>query len=250
MLGKKVSAALFAVYVLFFCAPALAALSDEQFLDLCAHGSAAQVREALDAGAKLDARDKQGATALIYAASSNRREVTALLLDRGANIEARDDFGITALGHTVQSGPENIPLLLETISLLLKRGANVNARSNTGLTPLMLAANGGPSPQVIGLLLAAGAEVNAADNDGFTPLIFAAFSSDPDTVGSLLAAGADVRARDRLHGKTVVDYAAENKKLQGSHAYRLLLERAQATQAMPVQAVSPMMGMQPMPPDQ
>jgi ankyrin repeat protein len=246
MSSKKIRAALLAAWALFFCASAVAALSDEGFLDLCVNGSAAQVKEALDAGARLDARDGQGATALIYAASSKRREVAALLLDRGADIEARDDFGMTALGHSVQSGPENIPLLLETISLLLKRGADVNARSNTGLTPLMLAANGSPSPQVIGLLLAAGAEVNAADDDGFTPLIFAAFSSGPDTVAALLAAGADARARERLHGKSVADYAAENKKLQGSHAYRLLLERAQAIQPMPVQAVSPMMGMQPM----
>jgi ankyrin repeat protein len=250
MFGKKTPAVLLAAWISFFCTPASAALSDEQFLNLCANGSAAQVRDALDAGARIEARDQQGGAALMYAASSKRREVASLLLDRGANINARDDFGITALGHTVQSGAGNDPLLLETLSLLLKRGADVNVRSNTGLTPLMLAANGNPSPQVIGLLLAAGAEVNAADNDGFTPLLFAAFSSGPETVAVLLAAGADARARDRLHGKMVADYAAENKKLQGSHAYRLLLERAQITVPQAPQAIQPlpMMGMQPRPP--
>jgi ankyrin repeat protein len=224
MLIEKMRTALFAVGVLFLSAPAMAVMPDEQFLDLCVQGSAAQVGEALEAGAKPDARDEQGATALMYAVSSNRREVIRLLLDRGADLHARDSFGLTALGHAAQSEPE-------TVSLLLDRGAEVNARSHTGLSPLMLAANSaGANLKVISLLLAAGAEVNAADNDGFTPLIWAAISSGPDTVSMLLSAGADARARERLHGKTAADYAASNKAfqgLQGSIVYPLLQRYAQ-----------------------
>ena len=224
MFGKKIRAMLFAAWALLLCAPAVAALSDEQFIDLCANGSAARVKEALDLGAKPDARDGQGATALMYAASSNWREVVSLLLARGADLETRDDFGLTALGPAAQSAPE-------TIALLIERGADVNARSHTGLSPLMLAVNSASANlKVISLLLAAGAKVNAADNDGFTPLIWAAISSGPDTVSALLAAGADAHARERLHGKTAADYAAANKAfqgLQGSLVFPLLRRHAQ-----------------------
>jgi ankyrin repeat protein len=143
---------------------------------------------------------------------------------------------------------------LETLSLLLGRGADVNARSRTGLTPMMMAANGpANTPGAIALLLAAGADVNAADDDGFTALIFAAVSSGPEMVSALLSAGADARARERLHGKSPADYAAENPALRDSDAYRRLLERARpaAGPALPMPApppVPPMMGMQPMAP--
>jgi ankyrin repeat protein len=236
MFGKKTSALLFAACAFVFCARALAGLADERFLDLCANGSPARVGEALDAGARLDARDGQGATALMYAVSSNRRETASLLLDRGAHIDARDGFGFTALMHAVQSAPESV-------SLLLARGADANARGHTGLTPLMLAANSSSADsRVIGLLLAAGANVNATDDDGFTPLIFAAFVAGPDVVSALLAAGADALARERLHGKSVADYAAENPALRGSDVYRRLLGRARPVQTTPV---SPMMGIPP-----
>ncbi|GHU35280.1 hypothetical protein AGMMS50256_30200 [Betaproteobacteria bacterium] len=219
MFDRKIRA-LLAATALLIGAPAFAVLSDEQFIDLCVDGTVTQVRAALDAGAKVDARDGQGATALMFAISSRRRDVAALLLDRGADIDARDTaFGFTAFAHAAQSDPEP-----ETLDFLLRRGAKINTRSKTGLTPLMGAANGGANPEVIALLLKAGAEINAADNDGFTPLIWAAFSATPEVVSTLLDAGADARARERLHGKTVLDYATANPKMQGLQGM-LVLQR-------------------------
>ena len=225
MLKKKIWVALLTA-VLLLGAPALAAMSGEQFIDLCVNGSAVQVKQALDAGVRPNAHDSQGMTALMSAASFNRRDIAGLLLDRGADLEARDMFGFTALIHTAQATPEP-----ETISFLLQRGAKVNAKSNTGLTALMVAANNDHTdPKVVSLLLAAGADVNAADNDGFTPLIWAASASSPEMVSALLKAGADPRARERLHGKTAADYAAGNKAFQGlagSMVLQSLRERAQ-----------------------
>jgi len=225
MLKKKIWVALLTA-VLLLGAPALAAMSGEQFIDLCVNGSAVQVKQALDAGVRPNAHDSQGMTALMSAASFNRRDIAGLLLDRGADLEARDMFGFTALIHTAQATPEP-----ETISFLLQRGAKVNAKSNTGLTALMVAANNDHTdPKVVSLLLAAGADVNAADNDGFTPLIWAAISSTPDMVSALLKAGADPRARERLHGTTAADCAADNKAFQGlagSMVLQSLREHAQ-----------------------
>lgn len=47
----------------------------------------------LDAGAKLDARNRQGETALLVAARHGNKHVVSKLLDRGANFHARDKSG-------------------------------------------------------------------------------------------------------------------------------------------------------------
>ena len=226
MLKKKMWVALLATAVLFLSALAFAAMPDEQFIDLCINGSVAEIQEALKAGAKPNAHDSQGMTALMLAASFNRRDIASLLLERGADLEARDMFGFTTLMYTAQANPEP-----EIISFLLQKGANVNAKSKTDLTPLMVAANNAHTdPKVISLLLAADADINAEDNDGFTPLIWAAISSTPDMVSALLKAGANPHARERLHGKTAADYAAGNRAFQGlagSMVLQSLREHAQ-----------------------
>lgn len=51
-------------------------------------GSAAIINDLLDAGAKIEAGDRGGGTALHYAASHNRAEAVQALLDRKANINA------------------------------------------------------------------------------------------------------------------------------------------------------------------
>ena len=83
----------------------------------------------LDRGAKVDARDGDGATPLHNAAIGGHAEVAALLLDRGADKEARDgESEATPLYHAAAWGRNAV------VELLLKRGANVNARSKAGVT--------------------------------------------------------------------------------------------------------------------
>ena len=56
------------------------------------------VRAALDAGADLEARHKDGWTPLLYAARHNSNpEVVQVLLDAGAALEARDEDDRTPL---------------------------------------------------------------------------------------------------------------------------------------------------------
>ncbi|MDR1708764.1 MAG: ankyrin repeat domain-containing protein [Candidatus Accumulibacter sp.] len=229
---RKTLLAALSACLFLLCAPALGAMADDEFIALCADAPAERVKAALDAGANLEARDAQGAGALTWAASAGRLETAALLLARGVKIDAADDFGFTALMHSVASAPEIVAFLIE-------RGADANARSKTGLTPLMLAVNStSAKPEIIARLIAAGANVNAADDDGFTPLIFAAFAAGPEVVSMLLDAGADARARERLHGKSVADYARENKALESRPALARLLEKAGAP-AKPAPAAPP-----------
>ena len=59
------------------------------------------------------------------------------------------------------------------------------------------------------------------DNNGRTALIYAAEKGSPETVNALINAGSYVKHRDN-DGKTALDYARNNPKLQGTSAFKRL----------------------------
>jgi ankyrin repeat protein len=161
------------------------------------------VPQLLAHGAKIDALDKDGNTALIKAARDGRTDVIKILLDHKANTEGKGKDGVTALAVS-----KNI----ETVDLLLSHGANVDdllpvwfgkdtiptdkqialfrtvvAGDDTavaGLSPDDLNArdpstNGQMAENLaiafgrdkaLDWLLEHGADANAPDKDGFTPM--------------------------------------------------------------------------------
>ena len=60
------------------------------------NGDTARVRKLLEAGADLEAKDRDGRTALILAAGNGHAETVRALLEKGANPSARDKAGRTA----------------------------------------------------------------------------------------------------------------------------------------------------------
>jgi lysophospholipase len=58
-------------------------------------GDKAMVQRLLDGGARPDAADYNGRTALHVAAAGGERAIAALLVERGARRDARDEFGLT-----------------------------------------------------------------------------------------------------------------------------------------------------------
>ena len=75
---------------------ALAAMSDGAFLELADMADAAAVAKALGEGANLNARDKDGQTALIRAATRGNADKVAALLQAGADANLVDKHGYTA----------------------------------------------------------------------------------------------------------------------------------------------------------
>jgi len=143
-------------------------------------------------GAKIEAKDSDGDTALMAAASAGKTGAVKLLLDKGANIEAKSGQGDTALilavfFHKIDA----VKMLLDKArtskprqpgrngadmhgtqwpcrprNFVAERGANIEARNNNGETALISAA-GSYSENTIGvgkLLVEKGANVNAADS--------------------------------------------------------------------------------------
>lgn len=147
-------------------------------------GDLGSIEQLLAQGVNVNAKDRDGWTALIWAQLGNRTGAVELLLTRGAAIDAKDESGHTAAHQAAMAGR------LEVLESLLHYGASVNTVARSGLTPLMDAATYG-RVRVMELLLAKGADPNAVNEDGRTALSLAHQHGRRNVTFLLLANGAD-----------------------------------------------------------
>ena len=108
-------------------------------------------------------------TPLTWAILSKDFELSQILIDHGANMEEVGRNGETILHHVVTLDDEEI------IQFMLNNKANIEALDARGMTPLMVAAE----------------------------------SSCITSLKLLLANGAMTTPKDRIHGRTALDYAQE-----------------------------------------
>lgn len=164
---------------------------------------AGRLRELLDGGASLSARDDEGRDALMVAAarSEGGGKVDALLA-AGARVDSVDEGFNSALHHAAQAGN------FAAVASLLAAEAFPEARNRLGATPLHLAAQA-DCPEAVLQLAWAGVDVEPLDNTGRTPLQRASDSRDPKpaAVGALVRAGVDLSA-PTADGDEVVVWAA------------------------------------------
>jgi len=144
-------------------------------------------------------KDKEGFTALHYAASHGHVEIAKLLLANGADVNAMTDKAATPLQYAVWYGGK------ETVQLLLSNKADTEVQGEIGGTPLYDAAAHGQIEEV-GMLLAAKADVNARTLQGYTALSVAASNGHEDVVRLLIDNGASVNAAN-LNGCTALYWA-------------------------------------------
>ncbi|MDE1762442.1 MAG: ankyrin repeat domain-containing protein [Candidatus Micrarchaeota archaeon] len=86
-------------------------------------------------GVDLDATNKDGCTALMWAAWNGQLDSVSMLLDKGADINLRDLKGTTALMYATSLGYSDI------VRVLLERGADTKINNNDGKTALELTDN-------------------------------------------------------------------------------------------------------------
>ncbi len=124
--------------------------------------------EALLASPRIDINklNPAGESALMIAALRGKLDWVQRLVARGAEIN-RD--GWSAL-HYAATGPNPA-----VVDWLLSKGANLEGRSPNGTTPLMMAARYG-SEENVDRLLAAKAEIRASNEQGLTAVDFAKLS--------------------------------------------------------------------------
>ena len=173
-----------------------------------------------DALKLLEERTNSSPTEDLLAIAGNAGpEKVRQLIQAGADVNAKNKDGWTPLmiAAALNSNPEVLKVLLEA-------GADVNAQKEDGVTPLMVAAIKN-TPEVLKVLIEAGADVNAKDTDGLTPLMLAAqHNPNPKALTALLEAGADAKTKNN-EDKTALDYARMNEKLKDTPALKLLEEK-------------------------
>lgn len=175
---------------------------NQQLIAAAEKGDTATVLRLLKEGAKLNARDARGRTAVMAATQANKVATVKALVEAGADINIRDNrldnpflyagaeglleilkvltpakpntritnrFGGTALIPACERGH------VEVVEFLLTQtDVEVNHVNNlgwTGLLEAIILSDGGPRHQrIVGLLIQHGADVNIADKEGVTPL--------------------------------------------------------------------------------
>lgn len=148
------------------------------------------VRKFAAEGADVNARNKEGCSALHYSIRRGDRELTAFLLSRRASPNLSTDTGDTPLHLAASQGDA------ETAQLLLDRGAGVDGANTLEQRPLHVASALGHEV-IVRALLEAQADVNARDVGRNTPLHRAAMYGHRKIAELLLAHGADPAAVTR-----------------------------------------------------
>jgi ankyrin repeat protein len=152
-------------------------------------GNAARVKQLLDCGAPIDAKDELDYTALHWACVEGATEVACMLLDRGAEAEGKGRNDLRPLHIASVDGRESVA------RLLLDRGVETGACTSINRTALHLACVKG-HVSVARLLLERGIEADTRDVNSCTALHLACHEGHADIARLLLSRSATLDARD------------------------------------------------------
>jgi ankyrin repeat protein len=158
----------------------------QDFFEVCQIGTVEEVKKLIAKGVDVNIRDEYKQTPLMIAAGLNPEpKIITVLLKEGAKIEARDMFGYTALPLAALHNPP------ENVRLLLKAGASTSVVDIDGTTVLMYFAESLSNPDLIANLIKSGIEVNARNEDKkqlsimqvhMKILMYLTFSSKPEQI--------------------------------------------------------------------
>lgn len=176
--------------------------ADSPLADAAERADWKSVDSQLAAKADVTVAQKDGTTALHWAAYHDRIDVAKKLLAAGTSAKVENSFGVTPLSLACTNGNEEI------VKALLAAGADANTALRGGETVLMTAARTGKVGPVKALL-DAGAKVDAKDRKDQTALMWAAADGHAGVVETLLKAGAEPKARLRS-GFTPLLFAARD----------------------------------------
>lgn len=193
-----------------------------------------------------DEKDENGVTLLMKAAKKGDVEKIRNLIYSGADVNAKDKEGWTALMYAVRYQNNS-----DAVKILLNNKASPLVKNIYGANAMMIAAGFSKNPEIVNLLIkpfsSSSEDVreafvygiqnsNSAESlkpfitknlklnvpyKGKTYLMYAAETNrNTDIISLLLEAGAD--KNQVVNGKTAFDYAKENSKLKHDSVYSSL----------------------------
>jgi len=178
---------------------------DSELVQAAKDGNVQTVQSLISKSGSVDAKDENGAPAIVWAANNGHTDVVKLLLKNGADIIATLNDGRTALWQASNNGHTSV------VKILLEKGADVNsARASNNVTALFQASWKGHT-DVVRLLLDKGADLGVrGTTDGVTALWIASQEGHVDVVRLLLDKGADVNVKRNSDGVTALWQASNN----------------------------------------
>jgi len=177
--------------------------------DAAHSGDTERLRRLLDAGARVDARDYDGRTALHLASSENRLQMVWYLVETRADTNVLDRWGHTPLDDALRNTHDDVA------AILTERGAKPGQRHAgepaENATLLCNAAARGDVAALRQLMRRRGADANASDYDRRTALHIAAAEGQLKALEYLVdECGAEPSPLDRW-GRTPLDDAVAGK---------------------------------------
>lgn len=162
----------------------------------------------------INARNKSGVSAIIYAVRSNTPVAVKFLLENGADVKAADNKGHDLGGYLVTNYRRNIDQVKKKMEVIKSYGYDSRYRQPDGSTLLHLAAKKNKPELVDFVLSLKGIKINTKDNNGYTALHKAAMTAkDLKTLKLLVKKRARKRIKTEL-GETAYDLAMENELLE------------------------------------
>ena len=170
-----------------------------------------QARGFITSGVNVNSKCEKGNTALIQLCFLDKDSlaisIATSLLKRGAKIDATNTNGLSALSTAVLSHKENI------VALFLEEAGNfdMNSKDKKGKTALFHAASIG-NLNILKLLINAlrkyQLSVDVVDNLGMTPLMQACINENVDCANYLIKEGnASVNIKDKKYRRTALEWA-------------------------------------------
>lgn len=147
------------------------------------------IKYIVDTNADVNARNKNGDSALYLTVQKNRKTVGELLLDHGASVFSTNTQNYSPLRLALTNGG--------TVQDWLITSSTLNATDGSGNTPLHYAAEW-KLDDALKALIQKGAKVNAVNANGENAIFTAVHADSPSTINILVEAGTVVDAHNAL----------------------------------------------------
>ena len=208
-------------------------------------GDIAKVKRALSEGARIDAKDDEGMSALLWAAYKDHEAIVQWLVEQGADTTLKSQSGRTILSYAIQNKNESlVRYLLDKNVPLIKDASFLNSVYHAISTPtfngavsflafekdmnhyytlfpqdayrkthttLLLGAINAKNLELARILIRNGANINLSNSRGETPLLCAMRTKQYAFAKELIALGAHLSVADSA-GNTLLSYAIKAKQ--------------------------------------